>query len=103
MTENENTFSTQRLPLAIFLHASERLQFFGCQLVSDRDKVEFFFHDPQHLGDQAELAFENGEFVSAKALFASQTYLRRRMNNALARQDDYNYNRKFEYDAYNRR
>jgi len=97
--ENNGTFSTMRLPLAIFLHASQRLQFSRCELVGD--KVEFVFHDPLQIGDQAELDFENGECVSAKSLFGSQTYLRRRMTHALDRKDDYDY-RKFDYASYRR-
>ena len=89
-----------RLPLAIFLHASQRLQFSRCELVGD--KVEFVFHDPEHKGDQAELDFENGECVSAKSLFGSQTYLRRRMTAALDRKDDYDYNRKLDHAYYRR-
>jgi len=100
MNEAENTFSTMRLPLAIFLHASQRLLFSRCELVGE--KVEFVFHDPEHKGDQAELDFENGERVPAKSLFASQTYIRRRMTAVLDRKDDYDYNRKLEY-AYPRR
>jgi|SRR5215469_8472140 len=98
--EKTETFSTMRLPLAIFLHASQRLQLLRCELVGD--KVEFVFHDPDQTGDQAELSFENGECVSAKSLFASQTYLRRRMTYALDRKDDYDYTRKFGYDSYRR-
>ena len=90
----EDTFLTERLPLAIFLHASQRLRLSRCELVGD--KVLFVFNDPEHLGDQAELDFENGAQVSAKSLFASQTYLRRRMS-ALNRKDEYN--RKLGYAA----
>jgi hypothetical protein len=78
---NENHFVTQRLPLAVFLHATQRLAFSGCERVGD--KVEFLFSDPQGIGDQLELSFENGECIPAKALFASQTYLRRQMSATL--------------------
>ena len=87
-----------RLPLAIFLHCSQRLKLSRCELAGD--KVQFVFHDPEHNGDQAELDFENGECVSAKAIFASQTYLRRRMSDTINRKDKYN--RNIEY-AYTRR
>ena len=95
---NENSFITERLPLSVFLHASQRLRFSHCELV-DAGRVQFVFLDPEQLGDQAELAFENGESVPAKSLFASQTYLRRCMSAALNRKDEYN--RKLEY-AYRR-
>jgi hypothetical protein len=80
------TFQTERLPLAIFLHSSQKLSFSHCELV-DAGKVQFVFTDPEHIGDQAELDFENGECVPAKSLFASQTYLRRRMTDALNRKE----------------
>ena len=99
---NENpTFVTERLPLAIFLHATHRLQLSRCERVGG--KVQFVFADPEHIGDQAELDFENGECVPAKSLFASQTYLRRKMSDTLNenRKDNDNYNRKLEY-AYHR-
>ncbi len=69
--EENGTFYTERLPLATFLHASQRLRLSSCELVGD--KVQFIFSDPEHIGDQAELDFENGECVAAKSLFASQT------------------------------
>ena len=97
MNETENTFLTERLPLAIFLHSSQRLRLSRCELANG--KVQFVFDDPEHKGDQAELDFENGECVPAKSIFASQTYLRRRMSDALNRKDE---NRKNEY-AYTRR
>lgn len=87
------TFTTERLPLAVYLHASHRLRLSCTELVGD--KVQFVFEDPECVGDEAELDFENGECVSAKSLFASQTYLRRRMSEVLNRKDEYN--RKPEY------
>ena len=84
------TFVTERLPLAIFLHATHRLRLSHCELAGD--KVQFVFDDPEQKGDEAELAFENGECVPAKSLFASQTYLRRRMSDALNRKDEYRKN-----------
>ena len=93
----QNTFSTERLPLAIFLHASQRLRLSNCEL-AEGGKVQFVFADPEHKGDQAELDFENGECVPAKSLFASQTFLRRRMSDALNRKE----NRKLEYEYHHR-
>lgn len=82
MESSENTFITERLPLAIFLHASQRLRFSHCDLV-DEGKVQFVFADPGNEGDQAELEFENGAVVAANSLFASQKYLRRKMTESL--------------------
>ncbi len=75
------TFLTERLPLAIYLHASGRLRFSHCESL-DAGKVKFVFHDATAQGDQAELEFENGAVVQAKAIFASQTFLRRKMSEA---------------------
>ncbi len=97
--EENGTFYTERLPLATFLHASQRLRLSHCELVGD--KVQFIFSDPEHIGDQAELDFENGECVAAKSLFASQTYLRRRMSDTLNENRKDESNRKLEY-AYHR-
>jgi hypothetical protein len=92
------TFTTERLPLAIYLHASQRLRFSGCE-DGDAGKVQFVFLDPDGLGDQLELEFENGALVQAKSLFASQTFLRRKMTWAQAVKSE---NRKTEY-AYHTR
>jgi hypothetical protein len=59
------------------------------------DKVLFVFTDPQGIGDQAELDFENGESVPAKSLFGSQTFLRRQMSAALNHRKDENRNTKY--------
>jgi len=76
-------FETERLPLAIYLHASGSLRFSHCEPV-DAGKVQFVFLDPSSLGDQAELEFENGAVATAKSIFASQTFLRRKMSEAQA-------------------
>jgi len=75
-------FETERLQLAIFLHADGRLSFRNCERTG-RSKVCFVFDDAAHLGDSVELEFENGAKVSATSLFASQKYLRRQMSTAL--------------------
>jgi len=76
------TFTTERLPLAIYLHASEKLTFDRCESVGN-GKVRFVFQDHKNLGDQVELEFERGAVVSATALFASQKFLRRKMTEKL--------------------
>jgi hypothetical protein len=76
------TFGTQRLPLAIFLHAAHRLIFARCARAGS-DKVLFLFEDPAGEGPLAELEFEQGATVMATALFASQRFLRRKMSEAL--------------------
>src|SRR5260370_42668521 len=96
--EENGTFYTERLPLATFLHASQRLRLSHCELVGD--KVRFIFSDPEHIGDQAELDFENGECVAAKPLFPSKTYPRRPMSNTLNETRKDKSNRKLEYASH---
>jgi hypothetical protein len=81
MQSNENSFLTERLPLAIYLHASRKLNFSHCQ-DGGSDKLQFVFLDPSNLGDQLELEFENGAVCVANSLFASQKFLRRKMSEA---------------------
>jgi hypothetical protein len=76
-------FVTERLPLAIFLHATERLMFLGCEPEKHGPKLVFAFSDPDSKGSQAELEFDRGAAVPATALFASQKFLRRKMTEAL--------------------
>jgi len=76
-------FATERLPLAIFLHASRRLPFRRCELAAGGQKVRFLFEDQNQDAIQAELDFDQGATVAANALFASQRFLRRKMSEAL--------------------
>jgi hypothetical protein len=76
-------FVTERLPLAVFLHATCRLAFAGCRLGHGHGKVAFLFHDPDYEGSQVELEFDQGASVAATALFASQKFLRRRMSETI--------------------
>jgi hypothetical protein len=76
------TFSTERLQLAIYLHASGRLPFLRCEAQSN-GKVRFVFEDESLEGAKAELEFDLGAIVAATGLFASQKYLRRKMSEAM--------------------
>jgi hypothetical protein len=80
----QTTFSTERLQLAVFLHATDRLPYLCCES-NDQGKARFVFDDPRQIGPQSELEFDRGALVSATALFASQKFLRRQMTNALNR------------------
>jgi hypothetical protein len=80
------TFVTERLPLAIYLHASGSLNFLHCECESGH-KVRFVFVDPEHQGNELELTFERGAQVQANAVFASQKFLRRKMSDALNRKN----------------
>jgi hypothetical protein len=76
--DRTTTFSTERLQLAIYLHASQRLPFLRCEAQSS-GKVRFVFDDPDNAGPQAELEFDRGAAIAASSLFASQKFLRRKM------------------------
>jgi hypothetical protein len=76
------TFETERLSLAIYLHASDSLRFLHCTPAT-RAKVRFVFSDPDRLGNELELAFERGAQIPATAIFASQRFLRRKMSEIL--------------------
>ena len=77
--DRTKTFSTERLQLAIYLHASQRLLFLSCD-AGQNGKIRFVFDDPDDLGPQVELDFDRGAEVAASDLFASQKYLRRKMS-----------------------
>jgi len=74
-------FATQRLPLAIYLHATGHLRFLRTE-AGGNNKLWFVFQDDQHSGPQLELEFDRGAVVSARNIFSSQTYLRRQMSDA---------------------
>jgi hypothetical protein len=75
-------FSTERLQLAIYFHASQKLPFLRCE-DQGNGKIRFVFEDSSHCGSEAELEFDRGAEVAATDLFASQKYLRRKMSEAL--------------------
>jgi hypothetical protein len=77
-----SVFTTERLQLAIYLHASKRLTLSHCECKAN-GKVRFVFQDPNHLAAHAELEFAQGALLPAIDLFASQTFLRRKMSEAI--------------------
>lgn len=79
------TFSTERLHLAVYLHALGQLPFLGC-LPTARGRVRFEFNDPNNIADELELEFEQGASEPATAVFASQKFLRRKADEALCGQ-----------------
>lgn len=81
-TRPDAAFSTERLQLAIYLHATRRLAFWGCE-ASENGKIRFLFEDAIDVGPEVELEFDRGAKVAATDLFASQKFLRRRMSEAL--------------------
>jgi hypothetical protein len=75
-------FYTERLPLAVYIHASGRLSFLGCEVIRP-GALQFVFGDPEHIGNQIELEFDRGASLPATSLFASQKFLRRTMTETL--------------------
>ena len=82
LTTAPEPFVTERLQLAVFLHATKLLTLDHCEL-SPCGKVKFVFVEPRTEGEQGELEFDTGASVPATALFASQKYLRRKINQLL--------------------
>ena len=76
------TFSTERLQLAIFLHATSKIRFSHCE-PGESGKLRFVFDDPEHIAEDLELEFDRGAEVPATCLFASQKFLRRKMTEAI--------------------
>jgi hypothetical protein len=83
-TSPSATFKTERLQLATYLHATERLIFLGCESETGTGKVVFAFDDPNGAGPRLELEYERGAICPAAILFASQKYLRRKIDQTLA-------------------
>jgi hypothetical protein len=73
-------FKTERLPLATYLQASGCLKFLRCEPARP-GRVAFIFEDEHGEGPQLQMEFDMGAAVSAIALFAAQTFLRRAINN----------------------
>jgi hypothetical protein len=83
------TFSTEDLPFAAYLHGSRKLRFLTCQ-VSGTDRVAFVFADPNNEGDQLHLNFESGAECSAAAFYDSIRHLRRVMDRTRPRSNEQN-------------
>ena len=77
-------FSTKILQVAIYVHASETLPYLRTEPdPALRGKVNFVFDDPDGRGQQLQLEYNRGAAVSARDLFASQTFLRQQMSTAI--------------------
>ena len=94
------TFRTGKLPLAVFLHATHRLKFLGCE-PAQVGRITFVFEDPEGNGAGEQLDFELGALVPASALFASQTFLRKAMTQIKASQNTSKSERETEIVGYN--
>jgi hypothetical protein len=75
------TFTTERMQLAIYLHATDRLRLIEC-VQARPGTIEFVFDDPDQHGMEYEFEFNKGAAVSALAIFASQKYIRQMMARA---------------------
>jgi len=77
------TFATDRLALAIAMHATGRLRFLNCTLAS-QNKVNFVFADPDGKSSDHEFDFSSGSLTApVTAVFASQNFLRDQMTRTL--------------------
>ena len=75
---NQQIYVTDRLNVAIYLHAIRALQFLGCRM-RGITKIDFVFDDPSKQGSQHELDFELGKAAPVRDIFASQKFMRRAM------------------------
>jgi hypothetical protein len=73
-----NVFRTGRLPVAMFIHASNRLRFLNVEPVGDA-RMEFIFDDPERQGPQLEYEFEQVAKLAANIMYASLKFLRSKM------------------------
>lgn len=78
-----NNYQTTRLPIAAFLHCNNVLEFVQV-LKSDDSTIAFQFRDPEGLGEQFEMDFEQGRaIVDARAFVSSERFLKSKMYKAL--------------------
>jgi hypothetical protein len=80
-------FSTERLQLAVYLHATQRLPFLRCE-AKGKGKIRFVFDDLTGIGSEVELEFDRGAEVAATSLFASQKFLRRKMSEEIRKSEN---------------
>jgi len=72
-------FKTKRLHLAAYLHAAGVLRFSHAE--SDvHGRTIFVFEDPERIGAEAELAYDNGAPVAAVSFSSSLTYVRKQID-----------------------
>lgn len=76
---NDETFQTESLPVAAYIHASRSLKFIGCK-PSRPGIQQFLFFDPDGRGSDLEFAFDNGAKVGASAMFSAVKFLRTEMS-----------------------
>jgi hypothetical protein len=80
---NDSNFTTERIPVAVYLHASKLLNFVRCERTAD-NRVRFVFDDPEHQGDCLEHEFDEGVMIEAKSIAPAQKFLREHVFTMLA-------------------
>lgn len=76
-----HVFRTGRLPVAMFIHASNRLRFLRVEPIGDA-RMEFVFDDPECQGPELEYEFEQGAKLAANIMYAALKFLRSKMTAA---------------------
>ena len=84
-----NTFLTEDLPFAAYLHSTRKLRFLVCQ-VNSTGRLAFVFDDPNREGDQLHLSFESGAECAAVSLYDSIRHLRRVMDRTANKEQQQN-------------
>lgn len=75
-----NTYRTESLPFASFLHATRKLRFLGCESANGNGRIAFLFNDPHREGERLQVEFESGAECPAAAFYDSVRHLRRVMD-----------------------
>ena len=70
------TFTTERLPLAVYLHATADLNFSHCKKIAD-DKVSFVFFDPSQKGNDLRSLNEEDKFRQPRYSLVRNSYVER--------------------------
>jgi hypothetical protein len=96
--QSTQTFATEELPLAAFLHASRHLRFVSCE-ATGIERVSFVFADPNNEGDKLQLEFESGAECPAAPFYDSIRLLRKAMDRTRSRSRS---NEHHEYHSHRR-
>jgi len=78
---HENGISSSRnLHFSTWLHATQRLRWFGTQREADGNTISFLFLDPDRLMPELFTEFQKGALAPAMSLFSSLRKVRQEMN-----------------------
>ncbi len=91
MNNSKNTYTTEDLPFAAYLHVTKRLKFIGCER-GDR-RVAFLFSDPQGEGEALFIAYLDGAEAPTARFYESIKLLRKLMDARTGSEHGHRFNR----------